>query len=226
MDPRDDAGRREEALPSIVPRDRQRVYDMRVLIELVLDVESFFEIGEFFGPSLITGLGRVDGVPVGVMANDPACSAGAIDADAAEKMTRLVDLCDSFCLPIVNFVDNPGFLVGVEAEMRGTIRKGVRALAAVFQATTPWCSIIVRKAFGVAGAGHSNHVRANPRYAWGIDIGNRALKAIKLVRDGDNLRMDDVEVIEHEQVLSNSGDNRETLIQTAERVRTHGRLLF
>jgi acetyl-CoA carboxylase carboxyltransferase component len=81
-------------------------------------------------------------------------------------MTRFVDLCDTFRLPVVNFVDNPGFLVGVEAERQGTIRKGVRALAAVYQATTPWCSIIVRKAFGVAGAGHSNHTRASPRYAW------------------------------------------------------------
>jgi acetyl-CoA carboxylase carboxyltransferase component len=81
-------------------------------------------------------------------------------------MTRFVDLCDTFRLPLVNFVDNPGFLVGVAAEKQGTIRKGVRALAAVYQATTPWCSIIVRKAFGVAGAGHSNHTRSSPRYAW------------------------------------------------------------
>ena len=100
------------------------------------------------------------------MANDPAFLAGSIDAAAAEKMTRFVDLCDTFRLPVVNFVDNPGFLVGIEAEEQGTIRKGVRALAAVYQATVPWCSIIVRKAFGVAGAGHSNHTRSSPRYAW------------------------------------------------------------
>jgi acetyl-CoA carboxylase carboxyltransferase component len=100
------------------------------------------------------------------MANDPALMAGSIDAAAAEKMTRFVDLCDTFRLPLVNFVDNPGFLVGADAERQGTIRKGVRALAAVYQATTPWCSVIVRKAFGVAGAGHSNHMRSSPRYAW------------------------------------------------------------
>ena len=81
-------------------------------------------------------------------------------------MTRFVDLCDTFRLPIVNFVDNPGFLVGTEAEKAGTIRKGVRALAAVYQATTPWCSVIIRKAFGVAGAGHTNNSRSSPRYAW------------------------------------------------------------
>ncbi len=81
-------------------------------------------------------------------------------------MTRFVDLCDTFSLPVVNFVDNPGFLVGTEAEKRGTIRKGVRALMTVYQASVPWCSIIVRKAFGVAGAGHSNFARRSPRYAW------------------------------------------------------------
>jgi acetyl-CoA carboxylase carboxyltransferase component len=162
----DDPRRRERELISIVPRDRRKPYDMRRIIGLVMDTGSFFEIAKYYGPALITGLARLDGIPAGVMANDPAVMAGSIDAPAAEKMTRFVDLCDTFRLPVVNFVDNPGFLVGVEAERQGTIRKGVRALAAVYQATTPWCSIIVRKAFGVAGAGHSNHTRASPRYAW------------------------------------------------------------
>jgi acetyl-CoA carboxylase carboxyltransferase component len=100
------------------------------------------------------------------MANDPRQLAGALDADASQKLTRFVDLCDTFRLPVVNFVDNPGFLVGIEAEKRGTIRHGVRALAAVYQATVPWCSILVRRVFGVAGAGHGNHTRLNLRYAW------------------------------------------------------------
>ncbi len=166
VEPDDDPERREEALLSIVPRDRRKIYDMRAILGLVLDRDSFFEIGRFFGRPLVTGLARVDGVPVAVMANDPRYAAGSIDADASEKMTRFVDLADTFRLPVVNFVDNPGFLVGTAAEKRGTIRKGVRALAAVYQATVPWCSIIVRKAFGVAGAGHSNHTRSSPRYAW------------------------------------------------------------
>jgi acetyl-CoA carboxylase carboxyltransferase component len=165
-EPTDDPGRREEELLSIVPRDRRKVYPMRRIVALVVDTDSFFEMSRFYGPSLITGLARVDGIPVGVMANDPAHMAGSIDAAAAEKMTRFIDLCDTFRLPLINFVDNPGFLVGTEAEKQGTIRKGVRALAAVYQATTPWCSIIVRKAFGVAGAGHTNHTRSSPRYAW------------------------------------------------------------
>ena len=166
VSPRDDPERREEALLSIVPRDRRKLYDMREILAGVLDRDSFFEMGRFFGRPLVTGLARLDGVPVGVMANDPCFAAGSIDADASDKMVRFVDLCDTFRLPVVNFVDNPGFLVGIEAERRGTIRRGVRALSAVYQATVPWCSIIVRKAFGVAGAGHSNHTRSSPRYAW------------------------------------------------------------
>ena len=166
IEPDDDPERREQALLSIVPRDRRQLYDMRAILGLVLDRDSFFEMGRYFGRPLVTGLARIDGVSVAVMANDPRHWAGSIDADAAEKMTRFVDLADTFRLPVVNFVDNPGFLVGTAAEKRGTIRKGVRALAAVYQATVPWCSIIVRKAFGVAGAGHSNHTRSSPRYAW------------------------------------------------------------
>jgi acetyl-CoA carboxylase carboxyltransferase component len=165
-EPDDDPERREEALLSFIPRDRRKVYDMRKLLGLVLDRDSFFEIGRHFGRPLVTGLARIDGIPVGVLANDPRFAAGAIDADAGEKMVRHIDLCDTFHLPVVNFVDNPGFLVGTEAEKRGTIRKGVRALGALYQATNPWCSVIVRKAYGVAGAGHTNHRRTSPRYAW------------------------------------------------------------
>jgi acetyl-CoA carboxylase carboxyltransferase component len=162
----DDPQRREDALLSIVPRDRRKTYDARKILALVFDPGSLFEIGRFFGRPLVTALARLDGIPVGVMANDPRQLAGSIDAAAAEKMTRFIDLCDTFHLPVVNFVDNPGFLIGVEAEKRGTIRRGVRALAAVYQATVPWCSILVRKVYGVAGAGHGAHHRLNLRYAW------------------------------------------------------------
>jgi acetyl-CoA carboxylase carboxyltransferase component len=158
--------RREEALLAVVPRDRRKTYDVRSILAWVLDRGSIFEMGRYFGRPLVTALARLDGVPVGVMANDPRQLAGAIDADAAEKMTRFVDLCDTFRLPMVNFVDNPGFLIGPEAERRGTLRRGVRALAAVYQARVPWCSVIVRKVFGVAGAGHADHTRLGVRYAW------------------------------------------------------------
>ena len=166
LDPNDAPERREEALLSAIPRDRRKTYDVRKLLGLVLDRESFFEIGRYYGKPLVTGLARIDGIPVGVMANDNRQLAGSIDADASEKMTRFVDLCDTFRLPVVNFVDNPGFLVGTIAERAGTIRKGVRALTAVFQASVPWCSILLRKVYGVAGAGHSNHARGHLRYAW------------------------------------------------------------
>jgi acetyl-CoA carboxylase carboxyltransferase component len=164
--PSDDPERREEELLSIVPRDRRKPHDVRRILALVLDTGSVFEIGRYYGRPLVTALARLDGIPVGVLANDPRQRGGAVDADAAQKMTRFVDLCDTFHLPVVNFVDNPGFEIGVESEKRGTIRHGVRALAAVYQASVPWCSVIVRRVFGVAGAGHGAHHRLNLRYAW------------------------------------------------------------
>jgi acetyl-CoA carboxylase carboxyltransferase component len=162
----DPRARREEELLSIVPRDRRKPYRVRRILELVLDRASFFEIGAGHGRSLVTGLARIEGRPAGVMASDPYFYGGALDAGASEKMTRFVDLCDTFHLPVVNFVDNPGFLVGLAAERAGTIRRGARAIFAVYQATVPWCSIIVRRVYGVAGAAHGNHSRLNLRYAW------------------------------------------------------------
>ena len=164
--PDDDPGRREEVLLSIIPRNRRRGYDVRRLLALVLDRDSFFEIGRGYGRPLVTGLARLDGYPVGVLANDPLQGGGGLDAPASDKMVRFVDLCDTFHLPCVNFVDQPGFLIGTAAERAGTIRVGARALAAVYQATVPWVSIIVRRVFGVAGAAHGNAQRLNLRYAW------------------------------------------------------------
>ncbi|HBZ68295.1 MAG TPA: methylmalonyl-CoA carboxyltransferase [Deltaproteobacteria bacterium] len=165
-EPLDDPERREEFLLSLVPRERRKTYDVRKLLELVLDRGSIFELARGYGRPVATALARLDGIPVGVMANDPRQRAGAPDADASQKMARFVDFCDQFHLPVVNFVDNPGFLIGPEAEKRGTVRQGVRALIAVYQARVPWCSVIVRRVFGVAGAGHGQHHRLNLRYAW------------------------------------------------------------
>ncbi len=162
----DDPGRRDEALLSLIPRNRRQVYDVRRLLRHVVDHDSLFEITPRYGPSIVTALARLDGYPVGVIANDPAQLGGALTAAGSDKLTRFVDLCDTFHLPVVNFVDQPGFLIGVAAERAGTIRRGVRALAAVYQATVPWVSIIVRRVFGVAGAGHGNVQGLNLRYAW------------------------------------------------------------
>lgn len=162
----DDPARREEELLGVVPRDERRTYEMRRILELVLDRGSVFEIGRRFGPSLITALARLDGRPVGVLASDPKHYGGGLTADASDKMTRFVDLCDAFRVPVINLVDQPGFVIGTGAELRGTVRHGGRALSAVVQARTPWCSILVRKVYGVAGAGHGDGSRLNLRYAW------------------------------------------------------------
>jgi acetyl-CoA carboxylase carboxyltransferase component len=162
-DPRD---RREQELLAIVPRERRKPYKARRILEAVFDRCSLFELGARYGRPLITALARLDGRPVGVLCSDPNHYAGGLNADASEKMTRFVDLCDQFRLPVVNFVDQPGFVIGTEAERAGTIRRGTRALCAVYQATVPWVSVIVRKVFGVAGAAHGNAERLNLRFAW------------------------------------------------------------
>jgi acetyl-CoA carboxylase carboxyltransferase component len=123
-EPFDDPGRREEDLLSAIPKERRRSYDVRRILNLVLDRESFFEIGRMYGRPLVVGLARLNGYPVGVMANDPKQGGGAVDAAAAEKMIRFIDLCDTFHIPAVNFVDNPGFLIGTMSEKAGTARVG------------------------------------------------------------------------------------------------------
>jgi acetyl-CoA carboxylase carboxyltransferase component len=162
----DDPLRREEELLSVVPRERRQIYDMRRILELVFDTGSIFEIGRYYGPSTICALATLDGYPVAVMANDPRVYAGGMTAAASQKVVRFCDLADTFHLPVANLVDQPGFVIGVDAERAGTIRHGARALAAVYQASIPWVSIIVRKVFGVAGAAHGNAQRLNLRYAW------------------------------------------------------------
>jgi acetyl-CoA carboxylase carboxyltransferase component len=157
---------RVEELRSIVPRSRRKVYDARRILELVFDHGSVFELAPGFGGSAITCLARIDGHAVAVLASDPKIYGGGLSASASDKVVRFVDLADTFHLPVVNFVDQPGFVIGVEAERAGTIRRGSRALAAIYQATVPWLSIIVRKVFGVAGAGHGNAQALNLRYAW------------------------------------------------------------
>ena len=162
----DPVDRREDDLLGIVPRDVRKPYKMRRILEAVLDEGSVFEVGARYGRPLITALARLDGRPVGILASDPQHYGGGLTGDASDKLGRFVDVCDQFRLPIANFVDQPGFLIGTASEKAGTIRRGTRALIAVYQATVPWASILVRKVYGVAGAGHSNHARLQVRYAW------------------------------------------------------------
>ncbi len=164
--PTDDPQRREEKLLSAIPRDPKKVYQMRPIIQALVDQGSFFEIGKMWGRAIITGFARLDGWPVAVVASDPYHYGGGWTARASEKLVRFIDMAQTFHLPVVHLVDIPGFQIGVEAEEAATIRYGARAMAAVYQATVPWCSIIVRRAFGVAGAAHQSTGRFNVRYAW------------------------------------------------------------
>jgi acetyl-CoA carboxylase carboxyltransferase component len=164
--PTDDPERREEFLFEVIPRERRRVYKMRPIVEAVVDRDSFFEIGKMFGRPIITGLARIDGLPVAVMASDPFFYGGCWTADACDKIIRCVDLAETFHLPVVYLCDCPGFHIGLEAEKAATIRKGVRAMAAVNQSSVPWCTFLVRNVFGVAGAVNQPSGRFSIRYAW------------------------------------------------------------
>ncbi len=161
----DPVDRMEQALLDIVPRESNTAFDMRAIVNMVVDRASFFEIGATFGPSQICGFARLDGQPVGVLANDCHFYAGAMTAEAAQKYRRFVETCDTFHVPIINFVDQPGFMIGPESEQAGTIRYGMAAVAAAAQSTIPWAVIQVHKGFGVATAAHyapGNYVLAWP----------------------------------------------------------------
>ena len=150
----DDPQRMAPELLDAVPREPNAHFDMRAVLRLVLDKDSLFELGAAFGPSQICAFARLNGQPVGVLANDNRHYAGAMTAQAAQKYRRFVETCDSFHVPVVNFVDQPGFMIGPEAERAGTIRYGMAAVAAAAQATVPWAVVQVHKGFGVASAAH------------------------------------------------------------------------
>ncbi|MBR1222681.1 methylmalonyl-CoA carboxyltransferase [Bradyrhizobium sp. U87765 SZCCT0131] len=162
----DDPERADESLLKAVPRNRRQVYKMRPIIDSVVDRGTFFEMGQNFGRSIITGLARLHGRAVALMASDPYHYGGAWTAEACQKIVRFVDLAETFHLPVVYLVDCPGFLIGLEAERAATIRHGVRAMAAINQTRTPWCTVIIRNAFGVAGAVNQPAGRLSLRYAW------------------------------------------------------------
>jgi acetyl-CoA carboxylase carboxyltransferase component len=153
-------------LRDAIPKDPRKVYKIKPIVETLFDQGSVFEIGRHWGKAIIGGLARVDGWPVVFAASNPYFYGGGWDRQTAEKFVRLVDLAEHFHLPVVNMVDIAGFQIGLEAEKDGVMRAGVRALTAVAQATVPWFSLIMRRAFGVAAGGHQNSSRFNFRYAW------------------------------------------------------------
>ena len=150
-DPRD---RAEAGLLSIVPPESRLPYKMRRVIQWVVDGESFFELTPGYGRTQITGLARVNGHPVGVFANDPYVYGGSMTATGARKVRRFIELCDAFHLPIVSLMDEPGFMIGSQAEKDATIRYGMEAMFAAQQSQVPWFTVILRKSFGVAAGIH------------------------------------------------------------------------
>ena len=166
IQPTDDPKRKEESLISLVPNDGRTPYKPRKIIEAAVDKGSFFEIGHDWGRGIVTGLARIDGYAVGIMAGDPFFLDGAWTADVCDKVTRHMDLCATFHLPVIHFVDCPGFAVGVRAETAGVTRAGVRAMTAVYQADVPVCSVIIRKAYGLAGSAMMNQSKTKWRYCW------------------------------------------------------------
>ncbi|MDF0519753.1 carboxyl transferase domain-containing protein [Bradyrhizobium yuanmingense] len=162
----DSPERSDEALMNAVPRNRKQVYKMRPIIESVVDKGSFFEVAKNFGKPIIVGLARLEGRAVLLLASDSFHYGGSWTADACQKVVRWVDFAETFHLPVVYLMDCPGFMIGLDAEKAATIRHGVRAMAAVNQTTVPWCTVILRNAFGVAGVVHQPADRFSIRYAW------------------------------------------------------------
>ncbi len=162
----DNPERSDEALMNAVPRNRKQVYKVRPIIESVVDRGSFFEVGKNFGKPIIVGLARLEGRAVLLLASDSFHYGGSWTADACQKVVRWVDFAETFHLPVVYLMDCPGFMIGLDAEKAATIRHGVRVMAAVNQTTVPWCTVILRNAFGVAGVVHQPADRFSIRYAW------------------------------------------------------------
>ena len=149
----------------LIPESQAQVYDVRKVIRLIADRDSFFEIKERFGRSITTALVRIDGKSVGVIANNPQFKGGAMDADACSKATDFIVLCDCYNIPLVFLQDQPGFLIGPDAEKRGVIGKVINWMNALLQVTVPKISIILRKSYGrgfinMGGAGIADEIAA------------------------------------------------------------------
>jgi propionyl-CoA carboxylase beta chain len=157
----------DRALDSLIPDSPNQPYDMHTVIESVVDDGEFLEVQAMFAPNLVIGFGRVEGRPVGVVANQPMQFAGTLDIDASEKAARFVRTCDAFNVPVLTFVDVPGFLPGTDQEWNGIIRRGAKLIYAYSEATVPLVTIITRKAYGGAyDVMGSKHLGADINLAW------------------------------------------------------------
>ena len=151
-----------EAMRELVPERRTRVYDVRAVVHALADTDSLLELRPAFGVGILTALARIEGRPLGLLANNPGHLGGAIDADAADKAARFVQLCDAYDLPIVSLCDTPGFMVGPEAEERAQVRHFARMFVTAASATVPWLTVVLRKGYGLgaqAMAGGSFHAK-------------------------------------------------------------------
>ena len=163
----DPIDRREEFLNSIVPEDPQKPYDIKDVIQAIVDEHYFFEVHEHFAKNIVVGFARLDGRPVGIVANQPAFLAGTLDINASVKGARFVRFCDAFNIPLITFEDVPGFLPGTQQEYGGIIKHGAKLLFAFAEATVPKITIITRKAYGGAYCVMaSKHIRTDANYAW------------------------------------------------------------
>jgi propionyl-CoA carboxylase beta chain len=159
--------REEKSLDTLVPDNPNKPYDIKELILKVVDEGDFFEIQEAFAKNIVTGFGRIEGHPVGFVANQPMVLAGVLDNDASRKGARFVRFCDCFNIPLITFVDVPGFLPGTAQEHAGIIKNGAKLLFAFTEATVPKVTVITRKAYGGAyDVMASKHMRADINYAW------------------------------------------------------------
>jgi propionyl-CoA carboxylase beta chain len=157
----------DRALDTLVPDSPNQPYDMHTVIESVVDDGEFLEVQALFAPNILVGFGRVEGRPVGVVANQPLQFAGTLDIDASEKAARFVRTCDAFNVPVLTFVDVPGFLPGTDQEWNGIIRRGAKLIFAYAEATVPLITIITRKAYGGAyDVMGSKHLGADMNVAW------------------------------------------------------------
>jgi acetyl-CoA carboxylase carboxyltransferase component len=167
VQPAEARDRRDPSLDSLIPDDAAQPYDMHGVIERVVDAASFLEIQPGWAQNIIVGFARLDGRSVGIVAQQPAVLAGALDIDASTKAARFVRTCDCFNVPLVTFVDVPGFLPGVEQEHGGIIRHGAKLLFAYCEATVPKLTVITRKAYGGAyDVMSSKHIRGDLNLAW------------------------------------------------------------
>ncbi|MDX9864739.1 MAG: carboxyl transferase domain-containing protein, partial [Anaerolineaceae bacterium] len=165
--PVDDPNRMEEALNAIIPLDPRTPYRMHDVVEMVVDKCSFLELQSTYAQNALIGLARIGGYAVGIVGQEPSVLAGSLDIDAADKIARFVRFCDSFNIPLVTFVDSPGFLPGINQEHGGVIRHGAKILYAYANATNPKISIVTRKAYGGAYiAMSSKYMDTDVTYAW------------------------------------------------------------